>query len=125
MYGENPAEFKDISLWFLYIVTTIVLNVMTLNLLISIIGNTYDRLQSIQVPTDLKQRANLLEQLETILICFRKKGKPTYLHVLKYADGTQFGEEDELVSSSKGDRWEGKIVSVVKKMDKISDIIIN
>lgn len=97
LFGENPPPEdleKDSSLLFLYFLSTVILNVMTLNLLISIIGNTYDRVQSISKATDLKQRAAMLEQLETILICFRKRGEPKYLHVLRYT-GEEGNEEDE------------------------------
>ena len=46
LFGENPDPDdldKDLSILFLYILSTVIMNVMTLNLLISIIGGTYDR----------------------------------------------------------------------------------
>ena len=44
MFGENP-EPKEMSalLWIHYVLTTTVITVVALNLLISIIGDTYDR----------------------------------------------------------------------------------
>lgn len=97
------------------------MNVMTLNLLISIIGGTYDRVQSISKATDLKQRASMLEQLETILICFRKKGRPKYLHVLRYSkeDG---GEDADGEDGDRNDQWEGTMRKVTNRMEKILDL---
>lgn len=95
---------------------------MTLNLLISIIGNTYDHVQSISKATDLKQRAAMLEQLETILICFRKKGQPKYLHVLKYAGEEGGDQEDGADEGSGGNQWEGTLRRIVNKIDRIADV---
>lgn len=46
MFGENPAS-KDLNMigWALYFASTITINVVALNLLISVISNTYDNVQ--------------------------------------------------------------------------------
>ena len=126
LFGENPSPDdldKDLSLLFLYIISTVIMNVMTLNLLISIIAGTYDRVQSISKATDLKQRANMLEQLETILICFRNKGRNKYLHVLRHSkeDGGG-GDDGDGDDGDKNDRWEGTMRRVTNRMEKILDL---
>ena len=125
LFGENPSPDdlnKDLSLLFLYIISTVIMNVMTLNLLISIIAGTYDRVQSISKATDLKQRASMLEQLETILICFRNKGRHKYLHVLRYSKEDGGGEDGEGDEGEKNDRWEGTMRRVTNRMEKILDL---
>lgn len=63
----------------------------------------------------------MLEQLETILICFRNKGRPKYLHVLRYSneEGGEDGEED---GGDKNDRWEATMRRVTTRMEKILDL---
>jgi len=42
-FGENPDINIDLLQFYVYIITTLVVNIVTMNLLISIISETYDR----------------------------------------------------------------------------------
>lgn len=63
LFGENPEiEFdsKHIIRWTLYVVFTLLMCTVMLNLLISIISDEYDRVQATQKSTDLKAKCDIL-----------------------------------------------------------------
>ena len=123
MFGENPPVEDLMSIQpqiYLYVSVTLLLNVMTLNLLISIISNTYERLQSVQKSTDLKQKAEMLMEVEVIMLLKRKSGKPLYLHVMRYADDAEGDGEGVEVNS---DRWEGRLRLITNKTDRVLSLV--
>lgn len=57
IFGENieyDLEFKYSIQWLLYALFTLLINIVLLNLLISIISDDYDRVQAQQKAHDLK-----------------------------------------------------------------------
>ena len=47
MFGENPdSKEMDVYYWAIYLVFTIIIQIVSLNLLISIVSDTYDRVKS-------------------------------------------------------------------------------
>lgn len=132
-FGENIDLDAPRGQYFVYILSTLFLNVVTLNLLISIISDTYDRVTMTQKATDSKQKLELLLQIEQMMKWNKgrkskipKKGKssakfyaeqkkikdPRFLHILS------FSQDDDAVNNG-GDMWEGKI-RVLRK--SISDV---
>lgn len=75
LFGENP-EIPDGSnspiRWGLYISFTILMNIVMLNLLISIISDSYDQVQSCQKSTDLRAKCGILWDFGQLEIFFRK-----------------------------------------------------
>ena len=53
-FGENPDVDIDLIQFIVYIISTLFLNIVTMNLLISIISETYDRVTMTQKATDNK-----------------------------------------------------------------------
>lgn len=53
-FGENPDLNVDLIEFIVYIIATLFLNIVTMNLLISIISETYDRVTMTQKATDNK-----------------------------------------------------------------------
>lgn len=64
MFGNNPSksDLDGIS-WALLIGFTFLVNVLNLNLLISIIGDTFSQVQSTQNAMNYKMKANTLLEL--------------------------------------------------------------
>jgi hypothetical protein len=71
IFGENPElkmEEKYTEVFVLYLLFTLIVNIVLLNLLISIIGDNYDRVLTTYKSTDLKEKSHLL--LETGFVEF-------------------------------------------------------
>lgn len=74
-FGENPDVEIDLIQFLVYITSTLFLNIVTMNLLISIISDTYDRVTMTQKATDNKQKLDLLLQTERLLKWNRKRNE--------------------------------------------------
>ena len=112
-YGLNfgsfvdPDDSTDYTMdYIVYVGATIINVILMLNLLISILGNSFEKFQITQVIIDYKERANLIIEFLSI-----KKLKSfesfKYLHVCISANEN---EENE--------NWEGRIRFMDTKLDK-------
>jgi len=64
MHGANPAPASMHALqWGLYFCSTMLINIVSLNLLISVISNTYDRVQGAMDAFHCKTKASMLLEL--------------------------------------------------------------
>lgn len=81
-----------------------------LNLLISIIGDTYDRVQSDSVAADAKELLDMIIEVEGMMFTRRDIKSKNYLQVCK---------EHEKESDDGG--WEGQIRSLQTAIDKINN----
>jgi prefoldin subunit 5 len=112
--ADLGSEF-DSDTWLNYIVffvATIVNVVLMLNLLISILGDSYDRFQMNQVQFDYEERAELILEVLIIRSAFSKiigwvEGE--YIHVCLSPDQT---------IEEVNDSWEGKLRFMNTKSDK-------
>lgn len=102
--------------WFLYLLFTLMVMIVSFNLLISIVSDTYDRVQSEEKATDITSKVQiLLNYGELKQFITRKKGEIGYLHFFHYNDHFLAGNPDEAVQT----HWEGK----VKKLHKLQECI--
>lgn len=64
LFGENPnIESMHYLDWIIYLAFTMLLNIVSLNLLISIISNTFDKVQESMNAYHCKTKAELLLEL--------------------------------------------------------------
>ena len=102
------------------------MNVVNLNLLISIISDTYDRVQATQKSTDLKAKINILLDFGQLDVFLRKyflcqkyvKGETMYIHrfipvSLSHANHHNDG------------KWAGRIRQISNKQQKVLDEVFN
>ena len=112
-YGLNFGTFVDSNNsadytmdYIVFIGATIINVVLMLNLLISILGNSFERFQTTQVIIDFRERTNLIIEILSI-----KKLKNfesfKYLHVCISANENEENES-----------WEGRIKYLDTKIDK-------
>ena len=67
LFGENPNILRlSPERCFLLIMFTFLINIMTLNLLIAIIGDTFDRILSTSRAIDYQMKTKMLLELATI-----------------------------------------------------------
>lgn len=121
LYGNLPNP-KQNEQWVLFIFFSIFMNILMLNLLISILGNTFDQVQSTQKSSDLRQVCELLldfGELKAFVMglfccCNRQhhhgtlKETPEYLHMIEYQ--TEIGSKVQGVSGTDDeDQWAGRV----------------
>ena len=94
--------------WIVFIVATIFLPLMLLNLLIAIISDTFDRVYSNRIASDYKELANLILEQENLMFWNRKERGLKYLHVIKYKG----------IDAFEGDEWEGRMSMLKKDLTK-------
>ena len=85
---------------------TLINVVLMLNLLISILGNSYDQFQIEKPIIDYTEKAKILLEVQEMMFWRKKKSGLQFIHVL----ASPFEEEDE--------DWEGKVVFLEKKINK-------
>ena len=108
MLGEVIGTSDPIIRWIFFLILTLMVNIVVLNLLIAIISNTFDRVQSNQKAVDCKELAQMMLEVEQMMIWRRGYGTFEYLCILNYDQ--MDAEEDE---------WEGKMRTIFEKFDKL------
>lgn len=125
LFGENPDiafESKQIIRWILYVIYSLLMCTVMLNLLISIISDEYDRVQSTQKSTDLKAKCEILMDYGHLEMFFqkyilRKKinyGDPMYIH--RFIQASQAGNK----GPTQG-QWVGRVKVITEKQEKLMD----
>ena len=107
--------------WILYIIFTILMSIVMLNLLISIISDEYDRVQSTQRSTDLKAKCEMIYDFGQLEIFFRRnilrqpyvEGETLYVHRFRQAKAAGFDEN--------AGQWVGRVKVMTEKQQKIQD----
>lgn len=98
--------------WLMYILFTLIVSIVCLNLLIAILSNTYDSVQASLDATNCKKKVEMLEELSNIMFWNKNNTDMVYLHVLNYAN-------EGLNPSSDVDEWVGRVRIFVDKLDSI------
>jgi WD40 repeat protein len=110
--GElNTEEAQGIMGWILFIIVSIINPVIMLNLLISIMGDTYGRVKEGKVVADARQLASMILEVEGIMGWKRLLNEKFYIKIVceeSYLTG---------ISASLGDKI-GEISEKVKEMIK-------
>jgi hypothetical protein len=95
-----------------FMIASIVNVVILLNLLISILGDSFDKFQVTEAETDRRQMLESILEVELMASWVGKTDEERYIHICKDISGDQ----DE-------EKREGKILALEKKMDKIEDLL--
>jgi WD40 repeat protein len=114
--GNSPSTSPDLN-YLYFTLASIINNIIILNLLVSILGNSFDKFQSEAVEIGTLEKAELVIEIETIMIWRRGYNKKQFLQVC-----------DKVEFEGVNDDWQGKIKAigdVVKKADKHNKIIFD
>ena len=112
-YDLNFGIYQDTNtgIYFMqymaYCGATVINVVLMLNLLISILGDSYERFQIEQVIVDIKEKARISMELQLMMFWSNKKSLLKCIRLCNYAFQ---GEEDH--------DWEGRIRFLDKKLDR-------
>lgn len=118
LYGNYDTDNLDLSATLVLVFILFLLSVVLLNLLIAIMGDSYDKVQERRILTDSKERIEMILE-STLLVRFFLKGREEREGYLIFCEPVDSGDDDgdQLMTS---DEWEGKI-NVLKKMIKQSE----
>ena len=83
MLGVNP-DVADLSpfQWTMYIIYSTIIVIVNLNLLITIIGETYAKVSETMEQTNCRMQADLLLEIGGFKYWKRKAGQETFLHLI-------------------------------------------
>jgi len=109
----DTAGYSTID-WIIFFLASVVNPLIMLNLLISIMGDTYDRVQDGREISDLKELAEMVLEAETLLYWKRGLGQALYIQVL--------GEQEQ---THEVDTWLGKVRELKLRLVAIHKSINN
>jgi len=109
-YGEfDTANYSDYQK-FIFVLASIFNALVLLNMIIAIMGDTYDRVTDMMEIADQKEFATLILETETLLFWIRNKNKLDYLQECRVEDSRE--EEDSK-------KWHGKINEIKKQIKRL------
>ena len=84
IFGDFDVDgYTDIE-WFFFFLSTFLIPLVLMNLLISIMGDTFGRVLEGKVPADYKEKVGLVLEFENLLFWRRNKVSMNYLHIIRY-----------------------------------------
>lgn len=112
-YRLNFSDFETDNYgskqWFVFLTATFINPLVLLNLLIAIMGDTYDRVQSGQEVADAKEISEMIIEAEAIMFWKRSTVHKKYLQMCSVLDGNS-GSDSE---------WTGKIKVLKNEIRKL------
>lgn len=114
MLGENPqVEHLSRLQWAFFVVFTVMLNVIMLNLLIAILCNSYQTVKENMQPIDCKIKADMLLEVSALLIWRRNNQELVYLHF--------FNQASDALAVEEKDDYMTRLTTVMDKLDSIKE----
>lgn len=114
MMGENPEGEISALRWLIYILFTVLVNIVALNLLIAILSNTYDIVMAQLDATHLKTKVAILDEVSDLLVWNRGANDLQYLHFAYYSF-------ENLTPNKKQNEWEGRVRVMLNEMKEIKN----
>lgn len=106
MHGDFDTDsYPQAGNWILFIISSVLLPLIMLNMLIAIMSDTYARVMAEIVPSDFSELNDMILEQEEVLLWRRSLGKPEFLH---------FGE---IMQQGEAGEWEGQIQGILKEME--------
>ena len=109
-YGDF-AEAEEISTHgerIYFVTVTIIIPLVLLNLLIAIMGDVFDAVQSTREYEDVRERLSLILEISKFVKCRRRKHDKHFIHVVT---------NDRLEQQEQDSTWEGKVKVLQKSFD--------
>lgn len=107
--GEYSNDSNNLFQWICFFSATILNCVIMLNLLISILGDSFEKSQMMAQEADTLEMLDLVIELEYLMIWKRNSGKKQYLQRCDYAEQSQIQPA-----------WEGRIKAIERKLSNVS-----
>lgn len=95
--GE-PRDYDDPVFYVVFLLGILLIPIVMLNLLISIIGDSFDKVQQENFVQNYKELAGLVLEIEYLMVWNRSKVDAKYIYIIQKAQNNQNGVD-----------WEGKM----------------
>ena len=110
-FGDFGTDGYGAEQWALFTITSIFIPLVMFNLIIAIMGDTYGRVKEESVMVDLKEQANLVMEIESLMTWKRESGSETYI-TIAYEDSIY----DDGQAQQDIDKRNGALYENVSKM---------
>jgi len=107
-FSQNKSEYQFISFngGIIYIIGLLYLGFIIVNLIIAVVGDTYEKIMSVKKQTELKLLAEMLhDQYLFEKLFFPQNEELGYLIRMKYVENTESSDD-----------WEGRVNYIVKNI---------
>ena len=118
----NTTNFVNIS-WAFYVMVTIMNPIIMINLLISILGDTYGTVKDEEVTNDAQELISLVLESELLLFWRRNRTDKAYLHVCDVLDPEITSSEDSMIKKMKN--LKRKTLAIMENLDIETKSIIS
>ncbi|CDW81552.1 wd-40 repeat protein [Stylonychia lemnae] len=114
-FGDfDTTEFSS-QQWILFIISSFFIPLVLFNLIIAVMGDTYDRVQTLATSVDLKEQAKLVMEVEGLLN-LKNKTYVSKLHRLLICHNAEIGQD-----APEQIKWEGKIKILTKIIQRVEE----
>ena len=105
---------KKVGAWIIFIMLQLITNIVVLNTLIAILGDSYDNVMNEQNRYDMKMKMELLQELNGLMMTkARRKLRKKFIIIVRYFEKDQSSVQ-----------WEGKIKMITRQIKTQGDEII-
>ena len=105
---DTPETSKRMNKWIVFLLLQMVTNIVALNTLIAIIGDSYDRVQNDKESYDALQKVELLDELNDLYMVFKKTERNlVYFNIVSYATR---GDQE-------GGDWKGRVKIISQTLE--------
>lgn len=111
IFGEYNLDGYQFDQWLVFVMATVLLSLIMLNLLIAIMSDTFERVMAQVEESDGLELNDLILDAESIQFRNRNKGEHTYLHWVEYKTGGDFN-------------WGGKTNAVKNAMSSTEQVMM-
>lgn len=117
--GDFDTEGYGAFEWLIFFCASVINPLIMLNLLISIMGDTYARVQEGQEVADMKELTGMVIEGEYLLFCKRNQGRKTYMQICKEEEVTspEINTEERIERIKK--RIKGIELEIVQGTDEL------
>lgn len=117
-HGEFSTDGYNLLQWTCFTLATLINVILMLNLLISILGDSFERFQMKALEADLIEMLDIVYEFECMMIWKRNMGCATYLQCANYTE-----------KSETALKWQGKVKaienSIISSNQEIKSLIFN
>lgn len=108
--GDFDTDNYNMYQWVVFVMGSMINTMVMLNLIVAIMGDTYDRVQTGMEVADAKELTQLIIEIESIMFWKRKNCEAKYLH---------YCYPKEITQQENAKRWSGKIMLLRKAIKDI------
>ena len=126
-FGDQPEIFDQHpwknNLYFLLFITSFMTQIVFLNMIIAVMGDTFDRLVEIRPMLALSQQMQVMSYYRLMMNQQEGDDEKRFLYIVEpFVEYSELELKDEV---DREDEWRGKIFQMKKKIDHTTEKVMN